>query len=115
MAYVSIFQGESENAIELYQQAIALDGEFGSAAGLSVGYLIMVISNFTDDPEIALKSNFHAEASVIPMTRILSPIMHSAGLRRFLNSPKNPSRNLNVRFPSIRVTPMPTMVLLRLT
>ena len=56
-----------ENAIELYQQAIALDGEFGSAqAGLSVGYLIMVISNFTDDPGDCIeKAISHAEAAVI--------------------------------------------------
>jgi len=56
-----------ETAITLYQQAIARDEEFATAqAGLSVGYLIMVLSNFTDDPKHCIeKAVTHAERAVV--------------------------------------------------
>jgi len=56
-----------ETAVELYQQAMELDEEFGSAqAGISVGNLIMVISNFTDDPKKCIeKALSHAERAVV--------------------------------------------------
>ncbi len=56
-----------ETAIVIYKQAIERDEEFASAqAGLSVGNLIMVISNFTDDPKGCIeKAVTHAERAVL--------------------------------------------------
>ena len=56
-----------ETAIDLYQQAIEQDEEFASAqAGISVGNLVMVIANYTDDPKHCIQSALtHAERAVI--------------------------------------------------
>ena len=56
-----------ETAIDLYQQAIEQDEEFASAqAGISVGNLVMVIANYTDDPKHCIQSALtHAERAVV--------------------------------------------------
>ena len=56
-----------ETAIDLHQQAIEQDEEFASAqAGISVGNLVMVIANYTDDPKHCIQSALtHAERAVV--------------------------------------------------
>jgi TolB-like protein/class 3 adenylate cyclase len=65
-----MFQFSKENietAIDLYRQAIVQDEEFASAqAGISVGNLVMVIANYTDDPKNCIQSALtHAERAVV--------------------------------------------------
>ena len=56
-----------ESAINLYKQAIALDEEFASAhAGVSVGLIVLVGANFTQEPKKCIESALrYAEQSVV--------------------------------------------------
>ena len=65
-----MYQFSKENvasAISLYQQAIDLDDEFAPAqAGISVAYLVQVISNFTDEPKPCIEAALrHGERAVV--------------------------------------------------
>ena len=65
-----MYQFSKENvasAISLYQQAIDLDGEFAPAqAGISVAYLVQVISNFTDETKPCIEAALrHGERAVV--------------------------------------------------
>ena len=56
-----------ESAINLYKQAIALDEGFASShAGVSVGLIVLVGANFTQEPKKCIESALrYAEQSVV--------------------------------------------------